>query len=257
MDRNELMGHLQNYGSNINNRSATVNHYTDIKNKIREAYDAGNIDKELMKQLSDKASGAFKNMGRSPELSNLPNKILEKGGSVGSIEGMKSRFPSLDKNLSGNNSAVESLENVGKTVNEETGGLLRNKAGFSKVLPMLGLGATGLAALGIANKVQAGELGKASLDSADLVTDYIPGIAQAKMALRPSELGEEPTDPVSMKGSVFEKDYNDSVNDSPRDPAASTLSNKQLLLAPDDRVKKEDMDGILKNIRNKYSNQDQ
>ncbi len=81
--------------------------------------------------------------------------------------------------------ALTEAQDVGKNVNEEAGSLLHNQGGFSKVLPALGLGAAALGALGIANKVQAGEYGQAGLDTADLATDYVPGLGQAKMAVRP------------------------------------------------------------------------
>lgn len=107
----------------------------------------------------------------------------------------KSKFFNLDKKL-----GAEVIDDVADVAQKETG-LLKNSKGFAKFLPMLGLGAAGLGALSIANKVQAGELGDASLEAADLATDYVPGVANAKMALRPSELGnaELPEDEMIAK----------------------------------------------------------
>lgn len=167
MDRNKLFESLSEYGNSVNNRTANTTNFIDIKNKIRQAYDAGNIDKELMKELSDKASGAFKNMGRSPELESLPGKILQKGGTVSGIEGMTSRFAS---------SPAES--NVSK---------LGGK--FGKTLKALGILAPGIAAMGIGEKAMAGDFGAAGMEGADLATDYIPGVGQVKDAIRPIELG--------------------------------------------------------------------
>jgi hypothetical protein len=89
---------------------------------------------------------------------------------------------------------------------------LANNKKLSALLPLLkgaGVGAIGLAAADMGNKVMAGEIGGASLEAADLASDYIPGVGQIKTAIRPTELGAEPTDPVSMKGSVFENDVVD------------------------------------------------
>jgi hypothetical protein len=110
----------------------------------------------------------------------------------------KSKFPSITKSL-------DAARNVGTAINEDIPdkkgilNLLKNSGGFSKVLPALGMGATALAGLSIANKVQAGELGEAGLEGADLATDYIPGVGQAKMALRPSELGNAELPPEVME----------------------------------------------------------
>lgn len=203
MDRNELLKHLSEYGSAVNSGGAKTSHFTDIKNKIRAAYDAGNIDKDLMKQLSDKVSGAFKNMGRSLELENLPGKVIQKGGTVGAVEGMKSRFPSLVDTMSG-------VKKAGAAIKEDLPkgsalSLVKNSSGFAKALPMLGLGATALAGLGIANKLQAGEIEGAGIDAADIATDYAPVVGQVKMAIKPTELGdaELPKDEASSQ-----EDYN-------------------------------------------------
>lgn len=90
--------------------------------------------------------------------------------------------------------AADELEEAGKVINEDTS-MLRNSKGFGKLLPIIGMGAAGLAALNIGNQVQAGEYGKAALDTADLATDYVPILGQAKFALRPSELGNSELPP--------------------------------------------------------------
>lgn len=62
--------------------------------------------------------------------------------------------------------------------------LLKNKK-----LKMIAPLAIGASALGIGNKAIAGEYGEAGLDTADLVTDYTPGVGQIKDAIRPTEMG--------------------------------------------------------------------
>lgn len=143
----------------------------------------------------------------------------------------KSKFFNLDQKLGG---VTEAAEDVGKAVNEESGGLLRNTKGFSKVLPALGLGATALGALSIANKVQAGELGQAGLESADLATDYVPGLGQVKMALRPSELGSGELPPEEMEARRI-------YNEARKAGQTGTPSLEQPMLAPEDRVTYDEM----------------
>lgn len=114
--------------------------------------------------------------------------------------------------LKGLSNAENVLENhhIGDSIFEREGlmRLLKGKK-LSTLMPLLkatGVGAMGLAAAGIGNKAMAGDFGGAGLEAADMVTDHVPGIGQIKDAIRPTELGAEPTDPVSMKGSVFEND---------------------------------------------------
>lgn len=239
MDRNELLKHLTDYSSNVSSRTASTQDFIDIKNKIRAAYDAGNLDQETMKLLSDKASGSFKNMGKTPELANLPAMVVEKGGSIGAPEGMKSRFTGV-KNI---------LSKAGTAINEDAPksnplSMVKGSGGFAKMLPMLGLGAAGLAGLSIAGKVQAGELGQAGLESADLATDYVPGLGQAKMALRPTELGNAELPPEEMEARRV-------YNEARMAGQTGAPSLEQPLLEPEDRAKKEEMDALFKNVRSR------
>lgn len=78
--------------------------------------------------------------------------------------------------------------------------LLKNKK-LATALPILkaaGIGALGASAIGIGNKAMAGEIGQAGLDTADLATDFIPGVGEAKIALTPSELGSGELPPEEM-----------------------------------------------------------
>ncbi len=155
----------------------------------------------------------------------------------------KSKFFNLDKKLG---DIADSVDDAGKVVNEEAS-LLKNKGGFAKMLPMLGLGAAGLAGLSIAGKVQAGELGEAGLETADLATDYIPGVGQLKMAARPTELGNAELPDEFMKERAI---YNAARMGKNRQPA-TTLSEQPPILEPEDRAQKKDLDAILQNIINK------
>lgn len=187
-------------------------------------------------------------------LSDVINKIKQKGGVAQNLENTikttptdtigiapeisyKTRFPSVNK-------ALGTAEDIGRTVNEDTGGLLKNQGGFSKVLPALGLGAAALGALGIANKVQAGEYGQAGLDTADLATDYVPILSQIKMAGRPSELGsgELPED-VMKERQIY--------NQNRVSGQTGTPSSEQPLIEPEDRAKYDDMKSQFQNILNK------
>lgn len=188
---------------------------------------------------------------RAGSLSDVIQNIKNKGGLAQNVENTvkstptdtigispevayKSRFANIKKAMGG---ALTDAEGIGKNVNEEAGSLLHNQGGFSKVLPALGLGAAALGALGIANKVQAGEYGQAGLDTADLATDYVPGLGQAKMAVRPSELGnsELPADVMEQRN-VF-----NAARKSKEGEPVNNPSNTQPLLAPEDRATNEDL----------------
>lgn len=220
MKRDELLGHLSDYAKKVNTSNADVSHFKDIKNKIRQAYDAGNLDKETMVDLGKKASHNFKNMGKTPVLQDLVPKIIEKGGSVGKFE--KAAEPML-----------------GKVIKKAGSGL----KSFGPLLSMLGAGA---AAAGIGNKAMAGDLGGAGMDAADLATDYVPGIAQAKMALQSDELGKG-SDVVGEKPSFDFSPYrtNKAVNDQKPDTSNMGHFKNEALPAKKERKKYADLQKIL------------
>lgn len=176
IDKNLAQGRsMQMSGIPLNESIATpANTLSDVLSDIKE-------NKGLVQNLEDTVKTTSPDMiGIAPEIA------------------YKSKFPSIARSL-------DTVKNVGTTINEDIPdkkgilSLLKNSGGFSKVLPALGMGATALAGLSIANKVQAGELGDAGLEGADLATDYIPGVGQAKMALRPSELGNSELPPEVME----------------------------------------------------------
>jgi hypothetical protein len=150
------------------------------------------------------ATGGYrKQFEAAPEtastLSDLINKVKEKGGAVTNSADMvkstpsdligieskvanKARFPEImDRLKSGIPSTEKIVDNAGNIVNEE-GSLLKNSKGFSKVLPALGLGAAALGGLSVANKIKNGEYKDAALQATDLGTDLIPGVLEAKLA---------------------------------------------------------------------------
>lgn len=180
---------------------------------------------------------------RAETLSDLADTLKSKGSVVSKIsEGVKTtpsdligidpalayktRFANINKKLG-------AVGDVAKDVSEEAG-LLKGQKGFAKMLPMLGLGAAGLAGLSIAQKAAAGELGQAGLESADLATDYIPGLGQAKMALRPSELGSGELPPEEMEARRI-------YNEARKAGQTGTPSLEQPLLAPENRATYDEM----------------
>lgn len=68
-------------------------------------------------------------------------------------------------------------------------GTYATKTNFGKAAKVAGVAGTLIAAADIANAAQKGNIGEAALRSADLATDYIPGVAQFKQGLSPFEAG--------------------------------------------------------------------
>lgn len=152
----------------------------------------------------------------------------------------KSKFFNLDQKLG-------AIDDVAGEIADE-GKLVRNTKGFAKVLPALGLGATALGALSIANKVQAGELGEAGMETADLATDYVPGVGQLKMAFRPSELGSGELPQEEMEA---RRVYNEMIRRSKEGKPVQNLSAEQPLIEPEDRARYEEMKKQFSGVLNK------
>jgi hypothetical protein len=168
MTRDELSALLADFGKKVNLGQATTADFMKMKDHVRTTYDAGNLDKESMKKIGDTVSGRFKNMGRSPILEQLPGKVVEKGGFAG-------KLADIEKPVYGK--VVSEAKNVGK----------KGLKSFGPLLGMLGAGAM---AMGAGQKAMAGDIPGAAGDVADLATDYIPGVSQAKMALQSDEAGK-------------------------------------------------------------------
>jgi hypothetical protein len=147
----------------------------------------------------------------------------------------KSKFFNLDNKMGGG----DLVDDAAKIVNEESG-ILKNSKGMSRgILPMLGLGATALTAMGILNKANAGEIKEAAVDTADLATDYVPVVNQLKMALRSEGLGKGNDDVTGLEPFVQE-----GVDQTPRNERATYEELK--------RVSQEGIKGKFPKLLNKF-----
>lgn len=85
---------------------------------------------------------------------------------------------------------VKKADGFDPRINAGVRGIMGNNKGFAKLLPMLGLGGAALAASSIFNKARAGDIPGAAMETADQVTDHIPGVGNLKMVVESSPLGE-------------------------------------------------------------------
>lgn len=71
--------------------------------------------------------------------------------------------------------------------------------------------AIGAAALGVGQKAMAGDTTGAAVEAADQASYLVPGLGEARIIgdMSMGELGDEGSDPASLKGSVFEKEEED------------------------------------------------
>jgi hypothetical protein len=202
MKKEDLQQKLADFASKIKEGTANSTDLSAMKNFIQDAYNSESIPKDLKGELGKKASYAFNNRFSSKGLSDLTSKIAEKGGTVAKFE--KAVEPAIGK--------------VARTAGE-LGGMGKKMRSFGPLLGMLGAGA---AAMGVGNKAMAGDIGGAGMDAADLATDYIPGISQAKMALQSDPLGQgsdevakkEQFDFTPFKVKNPSMDQNTAINDS-------------------------------------------
>lgn len=146
-------------------------------------------EKTYARELERRAARAAKNAEEGRTLGNMVEKgisIRDKSNAAENMDGF------LDKMKARHN-----LENTVKTADgfdpridaNVRNNPLKNNKGFSRLLPMLGLGGAALAASSIFNKAKAGDIPNAALESADLATDYVPGLSTAKMAMESEPLG--------------------------------------------------------------------
>jgi hypothetical protein len=168
MKQKDLMKALSDYAESVKAGTADSRQFGGIKSAIRDAYDAGSIDKEGLMGLGKKVTSSFVNQGREPVLQDLASKIIEKGGTVGRLA--KEEAP-----------AAAQLLTAGKKVR-----------GFGPLLGMLGAGAM---AMGAGQKAMAGDIPGAALQGASIVDPT--GIAGAANQVR-EHLQASPEDQAQM-----------------------------------------------------------
>lgn len=198
-------------------------------------------DKAIRSSTTQEAMDELRRQGKVTNLENTLKQTPTDMIGINPEVRNKSKFFNLDKKLAG-----EVLDDVSDVAQKESS-IVKNNKGFAKMLPMLGLAGAGLAGLSIAGKVQAGELGEAGLETADLATDYIPGVGTLKMAARPTELGNAELPDEMMKERAI---YNAARMGKNREPAV-VPSEETPMLAPEDRVQKRDLDAMMQNILNR------
>lgn len=174
MTKEELLEKLSEYSKKVNTGVATTADHGVIKDHIQTAYGAGSIPKELKSDLGKKATFSFKNMFSSKGLSDLPQKVVEKGGQIGKFV----------------ETAPAATGGVFKTAGEAAAaGTKKAGKGLKSFGPLLGMLGSGALAMGAGQKAMAGDIPGAVTDAADLATDYIPGISNIKQALQSDPLG--------------------------------------------------------------------
>lgn len=234
-------GFRQNLSKTQANPASTL---SEVIPNLKQSGKVGNIGNEI-KSAGNSPIGIspeIRNKGLFDKLTekiNLPKGVIDDvspGGKIKNASLLESLIPPKTQGF-----ASRLADDVSDVATKE-GGMLKNlksNAGFGKALPALGMAGAGLAALGIMNKVQAGEYGQAGLETADIATDYIPGVGQLKMAARPTELGnsELPEDEMLAR-----KVYNEQVRRGKGESETiNNPSNELPILAPENRVKYEDM----------------
>ncbi|MFZ4411503.1 MAG: hypothetical protein ACOYOV_00370 [Bacteroidales bacterium] len=169
------------------------------KLKGREANVAKNFAEN--KQLGITAATKpinFPTKDTAESLGDIRNKMLEKGN------------------------VVSNIANEVKTAEGAEPRLLSLATRFPKLKAMLALAgpaAVAAGAFGIGNKAMAGDIKGAAGDTADMATDYMPGIGEAKMALSSAPLGEHSDEVNGEKPFDFSK-YKTPVEAAPQEAPA-------------------------------------
>lgn len=153
----------------------------------------------------------------------LSNLIKDSKGVMNMENTLKTATPGM-AGLGGKTSFAEKMGQIPREARKsDTTSLGRLNGKMGKTLRALGILGPAIGAMSMTDKAMAGDVGGAGMEGLDIATDYIPGVGQIKDAIRPSDIGEEPTEPVSMEGSVFEEEYDDLAN---QRKGRSTLLNR-------------------------------
>jgi hypothetical protein len=185
MDFDSLAKYLSQYYKKIGDASASTPDWQDIKNKVRQAYDAGSLSQEQYKDLNAKTTFHFKNQGKAYEnLQDLPDMVKSK---VNIPSELRKASPLAEEA-------------------SEAGGIISRIPKAGKMLAMLGplaktlaIGGGMMGIMGAGQKAMAGDLKGAGLDAADTASNFVPGVGEAKMALGSEGLGKGSDDVSNLK----------------------------------------------------------
>ncbi len=127
-----LVEGLNNYYDKTRTGKATGIDYSKATNLLRDHYDQGLVPAEMKMDIAKRLKYYAQNAGRSltNDAPSVLNKIKSEGGFMSKLGG---------------------------------------SGGFAKLMPILGLGAAGLGALGVMKKAHAGDYTGAGLDAAQMV----------------------------------------------------------------------------------------
>ena len=180
----------------------------------KEAREKAKLEAAYAKQLEGRSANVARNMAEGRNLGvsagdkpmNFPMK--DTAESLGDLR----------SKMAEKGNVISNVANEVKTAEGAEPRLMAIASRFPKLKAMLALaGPAALAAgaFGIGNKAMAGDIKGAAGDTADMATDYMPGIGEAKMALSSAPLGEHSDEVNGEKPFDFSKyRTNPAVNDS-------------------------------------------
>lgn len=154
MKQSELMKTLADYAKSINTGEATTKDWNIAKQAVESAKQAGSVDPEGAAMIGKRVSTAFLNQNRTPELKDLTDKIVEKGGSVSRFA--EEEAPAASDLLTATSKAGSKLKSFG---------------------PLLGMLGAGALAYGAGSKAMAGDYQGAALDAGKALVP--PGVSEA------------------------------------------------------------------------------
>lgn len=156
------------------------------------------------------------------DLAAQKQKLKETGGLIKNISSEKKIADAAAGNVGllpelRNKSIIDALKKEASPLQGVAGEAVKGSkalAAFAPIMKALGIGSLGLSALGAGQKAMAGEPMEAAKDVADTASYALPVVGEARMLgdISMGQLGAEPTEPVSLKGSVFEDEYNNQAN---------------------------------------------
>ena len=245
MEFDKLYSKLGDFMTKTKDSLAKTPDWTEVKNSIKQAYDAGNLTQEQYQDLNKKTTFYFKNQGRATDnLQDLVPMAKEKMAKAGNT------VSEVANDLPKATALADEASQAGGFASRVGGKVGKLATTFAPLAKALAIGGGALGMLGAGQKAMAGDLTGAGVDAADTATNFIPGVGEAKMALNTPGAGAGSANIQNQKPFDFSPyQTKPEINDSKMDSKVLSPSEDQPIDATQSPTRKADLDALMQKLK--------
>lgn len=275
MEFDKLFSKLGDFMAKTKDSAAKTPDWTEVKNSIKQAYDAGNLTQEQYQDLNKKTTFYFKNQGRATDnLQDLIPMAKEKMAKAGNT------VSEVANDLPKATALADEASQAGGFASRIGGKVGKMATMLGPLAKALAIGGGALGMMGAGQKAMAGDLTGGAVQGVDTITNFVPGLGQAKMLAEAAGLRntanagstdtqnqkpydfskysaeEKPSSPDQTNNSMLNKSQNGSIvpdmnpmQTLAKQNALNNISNQQDDNQVQNPTRKEDLDALMQKLK--------